>query len=312
MATSDPVLAKTALDVLADRGVRFAVLHKESAIASGSILSDVDLVVDQDPREIIAQNVPALHRVGLHPIVVWPYDVASTATVFLALPDGSDGVQIDFLRDPTGAGRYGVRSTVLLEDAQPGERWPTIRADHQFLYLIRKRSCKGEADELARLLASVSDPEKRQLGMETQKLFSPSAAERLRSLLEPAVRRDRERLDVHPASDSLRLLGRLRHPIGFWVEVVGDGASACARALSARFGRYLPWTQAEQRPRVQAEPFWWCRNVAPVRWRAGLFVSWSRSPGRIPRADSTFASDRGSLDDISGRVVGAMERRVLR
>jgi hypothetical protein len=312
MATSDPVLAKSALDVLADSGVRFAVLHKESAIASGSILSDVDLVVDQDPREIVAQHVPALHRVGLHPIVVWPYDVASTATVFLALSDGSDGVQIDFLRDPSGAGRYGVRSTVLLEDAQPGERWPTIRADHQFLYLIRKRSCKGEEDEVARLLASVSDLEKRRLGRETEKLFSPRAAERLRPLLDPGPGRDRERPDVHPAIGSLRLLGRLRHPIGFWVDVAGDGASACAQALSARFGRYLPWTRAEQRPRAPAEPLWWCLNVAPVRWRAGLFVTWSRNPRRIPRADSTFASDRGSLDDISGRVVSAMERRVLR
>jgi hypothetical protein len=311
MATSDGVASAAVLDVLAGCGVRFALLHDEARIAAGSSRSDLDLVVDRDPRRILADHVPDLHRAGLYPIIVWPYDVAETATVFLARPDASSGVQLDLLCDPSGLGKYGVRSRVLLEQTGQGERWPVIRPEHQLLYLLRKRSHKGARDEVVELRRSLGDMQRTEILAEVGRLFSPPAAATVLRILDSGW--DANGGHEGPPSSvrqGMRWLRRLRSPIGFWAELVGRDSSASAEELATRFGRFLPWSRAGGRPHAAPEALWWYRDVMPIRWRAGLFVSWSPVGGRVPRPDVAVRAVGRSLDEIGERVVAAMEERL--
>jgi hypothetical protein len=315
VATTGGRLARAALDALASVGVGFVVLHHESAVAHADARGDVDLAVADPPRVILERARAAWSAVDLHPVMVWSYDVGLTVTVFLATGEGRDGVQLDLLHDPDGLGKYGVKSSVLVAAGVPGQRWLMANPDHELLYSIRKRSFKRDRRRLADLLSAARMTPPLRLAAEVPRLFSPRGADLMRSALEGDVDEVMGRSAADPLHEAARRVGRLTRPPGFWVEMTttATDAAASARKLADRFGGYLPHAAAGHRPASTVKAWaWWLHDVAPVRWRPGLFVSWSSGVDRWPSADLVVTSDGSDIDHLARRIVTAAEGRIER
>jgi hypothetical protein len=314
MAITDPFIPVRVLDALLEAGVPFVVLHGESLLGTSKLASDVDLAVGMPVVRALERISLPLRSVGLRAALLWPYDLGGTTSVFFATAGGEEGAQIDFLYDPKGRGRYGLRSLVILADSRPGLRYPVPKLIDQQLYLLRKRTCKSQSEraekELADLAASTSFEERAE---RAKRLFSPVAATALVRLMQGVDWPARASAN-RPVQNALRRALRLLHPVGLWVELIGPErpASEEARALEARFSRWLVRTGRRRRPRGFGGLGWWLQEVLPVRLRAGLYLSWADTPGR-PRADLTLSVDDGDgVDRLAVAIVDAYVEKSVR
>jgi hypothetical protein len=303
MGTTSRECAVQVLDALGRSGSEFAILHKADAILDGGPLSDLDVVVDASPRETIERLAPELRRDGLHVIARWRYDITA-ASVFVSNDDATQGAQLDLLHDPAGIGKYGLRSEVLLANRVYRGRWPQLDPADEILYRVRKRQVKGDWEGLLHLsLERNFDSPDLQHRVET--LFGRAA----RPAVLAALRGENP---PHPTLTKLerkvrtlpRYFTRVHHPIGFWAEL-RDAVDAVdvADALATRFGRILDRARSGRRPRGAGGAPWFAREVAPIRWRAGLFVSVGRD-GAPPGLDLRL--DTGDLDGAARAIVAAM------
>jgi hypothetical protein len=249
VSTTSSQLAGEALDGLARSGVRFAVLHGEPALAAGHGVSDVDTVTSFSPERVICLARAAWAEAGLHPVMLWPYDVGAK-TVFLATSDASDGVQLDLLHDPDGHGRLRLRSDSMLRAAQPGVRWPILPQRMEATYLLRKRRVKGQAEEAERL------------------------AEQLRLLGGPAPIEAPGRSAY--GRKMWRAIGRVVQPIGFWL----DAPTIAGKAVADRFARFLIEATHIDGPGT-------ARDVAATLFQAKLMVTSGRRRGPHLRTTDT-------------------------
>lgn len=262
MATTDGKLALRAVQAVAESGARFAVVHEEGALARGDVASDVDLVVDRPVGAFVAACADAWVQSELWPLIVWPYDVGGTGTIFLATAGAEEGVQLDVLFDPAGDGQYGARSEALLADLTGGERFPVLSEQARAAYLLSKRLRKGELD---RALAVAAPFEPKVLDEAVHRYLRSDAADGVVSFLDSGELGSRRRLGPQLP----RLAARLVRPVGAWLAVDAGDQGTLARALAARFGRFLPHVRYVG----DINPLTWIRDVAPVRWRAGVAVS---------------------------------------
>ncbi|MGH8950712.1 MAG: hypothetical protein ACRDX9_04745, partial [Acidimicrobiia bacterium] len=136
MATTSSDAAFEAVAALEEAEVRFAVLHGEGELARREVDSDIDIVSDRPVHELVRASARHWAAAGLYPMIVWPYDVGGTGSVFLATQDAQQGVQLDLLHDPSGRGRYGARSDRLLSVSRPGSRFTTVAPGEQMAYLL--------------------------------------------------------------------------------------------------------------------------------------------------------------------------------
>jgi hypothetical protein len=314
MPITDPLIPLRVLDALLEAEVPYVVLHGESLLGSSKVASDVDLAVGLPVAQVLERISGALAKLGLRAAVLWPYDLGGTASVFFATAGGEEGAQIDFLYDPGGRGRYGLRSLAILADARIGVRYPVPNPIDAQLYLLRKRTCKyqteGAKREMAELAALTS------LEMRTaraKQLFSPVAASAMVRLMQGVEWSPRGTIN-RSVQNALRRAHRLIQPVGLWVELIGpEGpASEKALALEARFSRWLLHTGRQRRPRGIAGLGWWLQKVLPVRLRAGLYLSWAKAPGR-PKADLTLRLDDGDgVDRLAIAIVDAFVGKTAR
>lgn len=269
MATTSPQIAAACLDALEAADIGFAVLHGEDRVAGGLVESDLDLVVDAHPISVLRRASRQLAKVDLHPIVCWTYDIGGTSTLFLVTSQLTEGVQLDLLHDPAGRGRYGVKSDEALARAVAGVSWPSLDPIGGLVYQARKRQVKAQMDRF-----EVASERLRSAGggaSVIDSLLSPSAARQLRRAL--AGKR------VGKSHARLRNLGRvwsrLRTPAGAWIECQGPATTALSSDMSRKLGRVLPHVALVSRPGKGAigEVRWWLREIAPVRWRAGIALS---------------------------------------
>jgi hypothetical protein len=310
MATTNARLAAVVLDSLAQSGLEFALLHNEEAVATGTVASDLDVVVGLRPEAAIEQASPFLEAAGLRPIMVWDYDVGATATFFLATHDASEGVQLDLMYDPAGRGKYGAKTVPMLASSFPGVRWPHVGPAHRTAYLIRKRFVKQDAIGLRRQITEAGQFASVDFSAVVRETFSRPVAN---SVLELVGGRGLSSHVPYPAAygarNLMRRLRRVVRPTGFWVEISGQSAIEVAEGVANRFLRFLPVVAATERPRGQlAQVGWFLSRVFPVRWRAGVVVS--AGSGR-PRGDLQLEAAVG-VDEVCSRVVDAMSRRVNR
>lgn len=293
MATTSGRLALAAVDAVARSGVGFCVLHKEEELAAGHVTSDVDLVVDRPVDEVVAAVTERWRHAGLFPVVVWPYDVGGTGSVFLADATAADGVQIDLLHDPQGAGRYGVLSRRVLQAVRPGSRFPVAGPEAATAYEVVKRIQKGQP-ELARALiqehgsAEVADAARGFLRADMANAVATFTAGG-----EATARRGRPSI--------ARLVRRLRHPVGAWVALTNAGLGP---TLASRFGRFLPTAVFAGSVSTAS----WLPSVAPVRWRPGLVFTEDGGSRPWPfRPD--LVVEAGSVEEACGLVVSHLAGR---
>lgn len=308
MATTNASLAADVLDGLIDAGVEFAFLHGEQEAAAGVVKSDIDLVVANKPTSVLAVARPCLERIGVRPFVLWDYDLGHTSTVFLATADASEGVQLDLMCDPKGHGKYGARTGAMLESRVAGVRWPAVGHLHRLAYLVRKRQVKQDHERLQALLVEIRSFPAQEVGAVLRESFAPQIAGNLAEIISGrATGGSAPYSSSYRVRDMVRKAGRLRRPAGFWVEMAGDPHSDLLDTVAGRFGRILPMVATGFRPPGFLSQVEWLRTeVAPVRWRAGLFVSggagWPSGDLRVEKSED--------LDGICSRVVRAMSQRI--
>jgi hypothetical protein len=314
MPTTHAELARAVIGRLATSSLRGALLHPLPEDA-GAAISDVDLVIS---RPLTAGSLrqlsdETLGPLRLTPILVWPYDIDAVA-LFATDPAGYSGVHLDLVHDRHGLGKLGIRYASFLEHAGEAETSAAAQVDpsDRALYLLRKRHWKGQLTALAEL-------RQRAHGDRTRLLS------RAREVLVPAAQRDvtellnDPRTDPPPfsrslrgrASTPLRLVRRAARPIGMWAHLENaDGAAA--ELVAARFRRTLvaarsieltDTTQASHRRT-------WLREIAPVRWRAGLAVSFGVDAHASRAADVAVDARLHDLEDLCRVIVQRFSERV--
>lgn len=303
MATTDPRLALTALEILRDAGIEYAMLHGRDRLLAGDV-SDVDLVVGEFPEDIVVATHDRFAHNGLHPVVMTRYDLAGTRGVWYLSADASQGVQLDFLHDPQGLGRQGVRSDALLAATKTGDFPPEIDHEHQLIYLWRKRVWKRQHHRLGELRRDAAKCSHARL-VEASILVTGSsrtAAE----LLGTDPRPPWIQTISHPLLRAKRILTRLREPAGFWLHVPGEKV---ARAVVARFARFLPHALTRRMPVTGVLSPLSILSVQSVRLRPGVIVSYGLQP-HFPHPD--LVVDEGdSVDRVLTTCVATMSQRIL-
>jgi hypothetical protein len=297
LGTTNGELARRLLDRLSDLH-ELAVLHRADDLMEGSVVSDVDLVSRRPPAEIVLESERVFDELDIAPIMAWRYDSGDTLTVFFATRDGVDGLQFDFLRDPSGLGKYGVLSDELLDNSEPADRWQRIAAVDEHVYLLRKRHVKGQRERVRRLLGESERFEPEDVSEAIDRIFTVHAASTVRALVDGAEPGRDFSLD-RLRSESARRIERIRHPTGTWVH---HTSPAVANVAFERFQRYLP--QTDLIPGSMGA--WHLPRVAATRWRAGLVLS---SGGLWGRPDVLIAGDTPevALPDL----VSSLSRRAM-
>lgn len=309
MATTSPELAAAVLDGLLETGLPFAVLHKERNLAAGQVSSDVDIVTDVSPRILMESAYHVFTRVGLRPIIGWLYDVGAL-TVFL-ITVNFDGVQLDILHDKSGHNRYGIRADVAVRSSVRGERWPRLHPDDELLYLIRKRAIKRDEPSLLELLHKARSVPSGRLQERAVELMGARAKADVLELISGRYNAVTRRRGLGRPVSLTRYAKRLLRPTGFWVEIRGDEERCRGQAvdLAHGLGRVLPVARAFSRPVSHvAQGPWALQELAPVRWRPGVAVTWSASL-HWPAPDLSL-SGKLTLKELTDRVISVMARRL--
>ncbi len=298
------------------------LLHGESELAGGGELSDVDLALPVPMSEHYLRRVVygALADLGVRPVLSWRYDRASYNFCFVA---GSprDGAQIDIDADPTGVGKYGLRTAEAYVNAVDGRYGKVLAPDDQHIYLLSKRLMKQQVDRVQALVA-VDPATTDRLSLRANALLAPHAARRVQAAL-----RGDEPNDVgerRPASSLRRVanLGRVADralaPVGFWVVLESadvDAAMAIAATVVREFAVLLP--HARVLPLSRLGNRWQLAGGAAVHRRRPTLAVSAKSPGTLLGSpDLTIACDARDRDEIVREISRSMadqtERRLLR
>lgn len=299
MATTNGELAREAVDAVVKSGVHAVVLHGEASLAAAQVTSDVDLVVDRPVTEVVAAVTADWERRGLVPLIVWPYDVGGTGTVFLSTPDATDGVQLDLLHDPGGEGQYGARSDALLAASEPGDRFERVSPTAAAAYLLSKRLRKGQ---MARAKEVMAEHESAELQESIAAILRADIGRGVSAFIASGEVGERKK-SVHLG----RLLRRVMRPVGAWVAVEGDADGTISAALAARFGRFLPRSEVA----TTSGPLAWIRRVAPLRWRAAIVFEADGRRQMGIRPDVTVKAIDG-VDGCATVVVETLAQRISR
>ena len=295
-------MAVVSLEAMEDAGIRFAFLHGRKRLSgSAEDLSDIDLVVEQDPWSVVQRVAPAWTVRGIVPVVIWPYDIGGTATVFLATPDARDGVQLDLLHDPDAIGKYGLSSSALLATATSSTGFPAVSDIASLVYRWRKRALKRDVPGLRELEELASGVDKHDL-LSTS-LAITGSTDTATQMLGESHAASKQRMPRHSVRRMLRLTRRLAEPIGFWAHVSDEGV---ARETVRRFSRFLVSSSAGATPTRLWQAPSWAINVLPVVLRPGVFVSYGPA-STWPHPDVVVES--GPADAAARSITASMAAR---
>jgi hypothetical protein len=301
MATTSSELARSALEGFREAGVSFAVLHGYERL-EGLNLSDVDLVVGQDPQQIVRKSMPFWKQRGLVPILAWPYDIGGTLTVFLATGDARDGVQLDILYDPEGRGRCQVRSEALLSFGRERPIGPAVTDEARLVYLWQKGMVKGQDDRLLALRREAAAVDYERLAEVS--LLVTGSVDAARGLAGTEVPRELERR-LEPWSRISHVARRVKSPIGLWAHVVHGQVGG---VLTRRLARYLIIVRSSGLPGMWRQIPWYAAKVAPVRYRAGAFISLGNGK-LVRRPDVKIRSD--DVEQAASELIESMTLRLM-
>jgi hypothetical protein len=302
MPTTSGHVARLCLAGLREAGVQFAVLHDYARLESDRI-SDVDVVVGQDPRTVIRATERIWRASGLLPIILWPYDIGGTATLFIATSDAIEGVQLDMMYDPAGIGRYRVRSDILLQFVEERPLAPVVDDAARVIYLWQKRTAKTQSERLEQLRRDAREIETSHL--EDLSRVLTGSADPARGLMGGQVGVVRRPWAV--LARLSRVITRLRGPIGAWVHVTTE---AIGEELARRLAGHLVIVRSSQLPVRSRQVMWYLRQVATVRYRPGVYISFGSQSGFVLRPDIEIAV--GDPDAAASALTEFLRQRTLK
>lgn len=245
MGTNSPELATHLMDAIDRINTPYALLHEEANVATGQVHTDIDVVVDEDPRRLLRAMMDDITPRHASPLLLWNYDTGCW-TSFWFTADLSQGVQLDLMCDPDGESTYGIRTSAMLEHRVRGRRYWHIDQAAANLYEISKRLHKRDRPRLEAATASFrSNPDWDSLCRE---LLSRRRLEELSPVLADArpgrATREWPRRPGRSRS-ARRLLDRLTHPIGLIVNTGDHLVDESAQELASRLSGILPSCHAQ-------------------------------------------------------------------
>src|SRR5690606_22284848 len=173
-----------------------------------------------------------------------------------------------------------------------------------------KRHWKGQFDRARSVIERLRALPEDQIAGAIDELFEPITAEKVRRMIDgvdPA--RLRRESVPYQLRNLLRRLRRISQPVGWWVEVTGDGADEAAALIFARFDDFLPHCRREDRP-THRSAWWWLRRVAPIRLRPGVVIGVGTGAGRP--ADIRLVAGHDQVPEATvRRLVRAMSAGIV-
>ena len=297
-------LARDLIDAIVADGLPFAILHRRDDLQQGKVGSDVDLVIAAPTRIFISGMKDPLTRLGLVPILVWTYD-SGGSSVFLASATAADGIQLDLLYDPRGLGRYGIRSEELLEERFLVDGWPSLNRRAEIVYLLRKRLVKENKQAALALRRDFLAEGVEEMKAIVERVLTPDAAASVNDYVAGHRQTGRwpRSLLRRTAPELRRIWKRLVNPIGAWIHVAGSHEREVSDVVG-RLRRFIPHTGRG----TPMGSLWYWRECAPVRWRAGVFVTW----GFLDQAKKPdlVITNIESGDDIARSIVNFLAERI--
>lgn len=220
MATSSAAAAADALHVL--REIDPFALVLGNAVSLAEVASDVDVVVQMDPRRIAAGLCHEFRPSALNIVLAWRYDLGSWS-LYLANGDLSRYAQLDLTFDPGGRGRYGFRSDRIR--AGDGAEAGCVDPVDLQLYLLRKRALKGDMAAAESIAAELRDGlQMVDLVDRLGQLFRPSVARSLQLFVQQGRSRTwglrADGSGVRSLERVPRILGRVDNRPGLWLHVL--------------------------------------------------------------------------------------------
>jgi hypothetical protein len=292
VGTTDTLLAQRLLRALDAENVEYLVLHNGSDIAKGEPISDVDTIVRCEPWHAIRKLIDREASHGLSLVMTWEYDFGALTSFWMSA-DGSDGVQLDLLRDPHGRGRYGFLTERAFRYANRSE-WPPRLAQSAMLeYLLSKRIAKGDIGRASRIADDL-----KALGPPTSFELLNSRCRRIcaKAISGQLPKAGYRHYAKWRSRASLLGLRRLTRPTGIVVSVpTADGRSL--HELKNRFSAVLARVAISgDRGVKQVLRRWWLTRTP------ALIIASCQEP--VVDKLSVSALD---LNDVSKIIVGAME-----
>jgi hypothetical protein len=224
-------LANTVLNGLDTLGIPWCLMHGESRLHLDRLASDLDVAVADDPMTVVRGLRPALNRAGLYLVCLWNYDPWSWTSFWMTT--AGEVVQLDLTYDPQGRNKYGLKTDAMVLARVPGYRWPRAAELDEKLYLLAKRLYKGQEEEAASLVATVSKLD--WLGR-SRWLFESKTADRLSGAVSSGVV-GRQRVRRRP--QLRRLMRRLTKPSGHCVRVSSTAHGVSDDLMANRISEHL-------------------------------------------------------------------------
>lgn len=313
-----PTLAamSAALDEI---GVTWGVLNDPVDITSG-LDSDLDVVVNQDARAVVASAQAVLSRSGALALMAVNYDLGGWAAWFGNASAVHRG-QFDFLHDPRGVGRLALPTAPLIASVGRYDGLPYVAEPWRVAYRITKSLGKGQWDRLsaARGLATATD--------QLEAVFGSEARARLQSLegapgdvwegAAPSLLKERLRTRaarIGVLGEIARLSRRFRraasrvvHPVGRWIHVHGLQAAPVAAEIEAWGRGVLPSCSMAPADSAVAG-----RSIAPRLLRPHLAVTWSAHPVRFVgyRPGLQLPAAAGALEEVVAEMARVTTARL--
>lgn len=296
IATNNQQIVARVVGALTDSKRRFAVLHGAERISTGQVVSDLDLVVDHHPVDVIRTVSREIADDGLRPVMEWSYDVAETMTVFIANRDGTAAMQLDMLHDHRGLGRYSVLSDALVARNTTRHGLPVLDPIDELVYLIRKRSEKKDAHALGLLVEQAGNASWSELEASMEAILTRAGQESVRRVLRGDSPRRPDRM-LRAAASAGRAVQRLTRPTGFVVQIPESAPEL--PTLIERIRGWLPVVESHEGVLSASERL---RVVYSMMRPSVVFVEDDRG---LPRIDIRLVGD----DDMAAGLVTAMYER---
>lgn len=295
MATTDPGILRTALEVASAVGMEFAVLH---GLRPGEeVRSDVDIVSPWPSEKARLWGETLQRRHGVYCVQRWRYDVDGRS-YFLMSKSGA-GAQLDLLSG-SGQGRYGLRADVALQASGDEDGYRRVSSDDSLLYQLVKRRWKGDLERLAALSAQAR-PRADLLAERADVLFTGRLR---RYALEALEGRAGGQLPARPlAARTAWAWDRVRHPAGWWWHT-DTAAESDVEAVASILGRTLVRSYVLPAPTSLADAV---RTAARTRRPGAVATRGRLPPGIKPHLHATG----GSARELLGSLVAAAHARMM-
>jgi hypothetical protein len=183
----------------------------------------------------------ALAKQQVRLVQVTQYDTDSLSTLWLRLDrhrQETEFVQLDLVYSLMGQHTYGFFSQPLVRARVQGSRWPTLAPIDNFLYLLRKRTVKGDNSAISSLL-QLNAWSPQELEARASQIFRGRVYQQIRSYVRSAQPPAVQPAFLSLAISRLKRWDRLTYRSACWLDFYGRELPYILEILHSGFNHGL-------------------------------------------------------------------------